>query len=593
MSFYGSIYYQLVDTFYKVLIKNHGYENTSFPKNPANEYGYQAAGRKGTLDFNSGNRWIVFTHDDATNSFKMWHNEAGGDNLIDTYGFHKIDAPPENADVIILSPDDYFMTTGMSEVDAAGHIIPGEVKYYKMPKSDVTERLENIEDVIIPGIQELNTTQNNRLDIQENYIGNWDKYRGYTYDSSFDDYDWFPGISQAIGSMTYLIDGTSASKDNMSYYYNQKASITGAIGNLSKLLQNFATDLNLQPEGSEEEVKVHQINLIDVLLYLKNTLITNLAKSLESLSTVVNTQGLLLNATSDTVQNTIIPRLKDLEEVDVPDLMADIEDILDPDDGILASAKAYIDEVAGKNTEAIENINDGTSGILATAKAYTDSLGKDVKANKNAIDNINNGTTGILATAKDYTDSLGKDVKANKNAIDNINNGTTGILATAKSYTDEVAGKNTEAIENINDGTSGILVTAKAYTDSEIQALSVSDTEEENKYVSAVSEANGKIAVSRTALPTYTLSTGKTAGTVALNGAEATVQGLGTAAFTNASDYEKAGAATEAIANLQGEDGIITLLQSKIKELEERLAKLEPPPEESTPDPEESEQGEV
>lgn len=46
------------------------------------------------------------------------------------------------------------------------------------------------------------------------------------------------------------------------------------------------------------------------------------------------------------------------------------------------------------------------------------------------------------------------------------------------------------------------LSTAKGYTDTQIQALDVTDTDVEGSYVSAVSETDGKISVSRTELPT-------------------------------------------------------------------------------------------
>ena len=60
MSFYGSVYYQLIDTFYKVVLRNKGLDKTSFltDNNIPNYYESQAVGRKGVFGFDSGNRWI-------------------------------------------------------------------------------------------------------------------------------------------------------------------------------------------------------------------------------------------------------------------------------------------------------------------------------------------------------------------------------------------------------------------------------------------------------------------------------------------------------------------------------------------------------
>lgn len=66
-----------------------------------------------------------------------------------------------------------------------------------------------------------------------------------------------------------------------------------------------------------------------------------------------------------------------------------------------------------------------------------------------------------------------------------------------------------------------------------IGALDVTDAAVDGHYVSAVSETDGKISVSRVALPTYTLTTGKDNGTVAFNGTDVAVKGLGSAAFVD------------------------------------------------------------
>ena len=76
-----------------------------------------------------------------------------------------------------------------------------------------------------------------------------------------------------------------------------------------------------------------------------------------------------------------------------------------------------------------------------------------------------------------------------------------------------------------------------------IGALDVTDAAVDGHYVSAVSETDGKISVSRVALPTYTLAEGTNNGTVKFNGAEVKVHGLGSAAYTDASAYDAAGTA--------------------------------------------------
>lgn len=76
-----------------------------------------------------------------------------------------------------------------------------------------------------------------------------------------------------------------------------------------------------------------------------------------------------------------------------------------------------------------------------------------------------------------------------------------------------------------------------------IDGLDVTDNAVTGQYVSAVSETDGKISVTRADLPTYTLASGSANGTVAFNGADVAVTGLGSAAYTDAKAYDAAGAA--------------------------------------------------
>ena len=87
-----------------------------------------------------------------------------------------------------------------------------------------------------------------------------------------------------------------------------------------------------------------------------------------------------------------------------------------------------------------------------------------------------------------------------------------------------------------------------------INALDVADAAVANQYVSQVVETDGKIAVTRVPLPVTSVTEGSANGTIAVNGADVNVHGLGSAAYTDAADYEAAGAAAAAIAALDKTD---------------------------------------
>ena len=79
-----------------------------------------------------------------------------------------------------------------------------------------------------------------------------------------------------------------------------------------------------------------------------------------------------------------------------------------------------------------------------------------------------------------------------------------------------------------------------------INALDVADTAVTNQYVSQVVETDGKIAVTRAELPVKSVTEGSANGTIAVNGVDVNVHGLGSAAYTETSAYATAAQGTKA-----------------------------------------------
>ena len=80
-----------------------------------------------------------------------------------------------------------------------------------------------------------------------------------------------------------------------------------------------------------------------------------------------------------------------------------------------------------------------------------------------------------------------------------------------------------------------------------IAALDKSDSAQEGQYVSAVSQENGVITVTRAQLPTAPeITTGSANGTIAVGGEDVAVKGLGSAAYTETTAYATAAQGTKA-----------------------------------------------
>ena len=101
----------------------------------------------------------------------------------------------------------------------------------------------------------------------------------------------------------------------------------------------------------------------------------------------------------------------------------------------------------------------------------------------------------------------------------------------------------------------------ETFVTSAINALDVADAAVENQYVSQVVQTDGKIAVTRATLPVYSVTAGSAQGTIAVNGSNVAVNGLGSAAYANTGDFDASGAAASAQSAAQTyADGLIAAL---------------------------------
>lgn len=195
-------------------------------------------------------------------------------------------------------------------------------------------------------------------------------------------------------------------------------------------------------------------------------------------------------------------------------------------------------DASSKNTiyGAKKHAEEKASTAEINAKSYADSLvakdsaiEKRVAANETAIATLNgegdgsvkkqvaDAVAGIVAGADEDFDTL-------KEVADWIGKDTTG----AAQMQSDIATLKSDV--TVTGSVANSIKTA-------IEALDVTDTAVVGKYVSAVSEVDGKISVTREDLPTYTLVTGDNNGQVKFNGTNVSVKGLGSAAYTESTAY--------------------------------------------------------
>ena len=329
MSFYGSVYYQLIDTFSKASMTNTGLNGITFASSPSTtQLNIEAVGRKGVLDFRSGNKWINFSiNSDANNNyFTIWHGKPDDGGKIELNSF-KSGNPnnTSNTSPLVLKPGDKF-TIQTFKFDEAGHIDPKSITtvYYQLPISEMDERVGQLEE----DVGKLKTTDGTHTsDISSN------KTRLTLLEK-------FYGKSNAeIGSKFFPTTGKNAD------WTKEQFKFPNFFGSVDAIRSNIFKDVNSTKTVS------------DAIIEINNTLSTQLGQQESNLKT---TQDLV--DTHTTSIGTLTTNLNNLT--------TKVNNLISQDISILKNT----DDIHSKNISNLESEIDGVDGLKSRVQALEDRI---------------------------------------------------------------------------------------------------------------------------------------------------------------------------------------------------------------------------
>ena len=193
-------------------------------------------------------------------------------------------------------------------------------------------------------------------------------------------------------------------------------------------------------------------------------------------------------------------------------------------------------EVGAADANTIYMVGTGEGSETSVYKEYMLINGKFELLGDSKVDLTNYATKEEVKTAKQ--EAIGA---ASADATSKANTAKTEAIEAA------AADAGTKAEKAKNDAIAAAGTAADGKIAAAIGALDVTDAAVGGQYVSSVSEKDGKITVTRAALPAAaTLVEGTENGTVKFNGEDVKVHGLGTAAFAASTAFDTAGAASAA-----------------------------------------------
>ena len=198
-----------------------------------------------------------------------------------------------------------------------------------------------------------------------------------------------------------------------------------------------------------------------------------------------------------------------------------------------------------------------TDSAIATAVAAAPHLKRTIVENLPDAGGADENTIYMVGTGAGSEDSAYEEYMLINGAFEKIGSSKVDLTNYAeKTYVDTAKQQAiSTAAADATSKANAAKQEAKTYADGLIAGLDVEDTAVGGQYVSAVAEVDGKIKVTRAALPAAaTLVEGTTNGTVKFNGTDVPVHGLKSAAYTDAADYATAAQGALADSALQKAD---------------------------------------
>ena len=400
MSFYGSTYFQLIDTFYKILVKNNGNNANTVadPSAAANQYASQASGRKGVLEFGTGNRWIYATQDENNaNSYIFWHAKPDSKDLQKQEfkgGAVGAVTAPEGVVPVVLEPGSVIKASQF-EFDKAGHIAVANDVYFQMPISETEQAIEDLQTKVGEPVdaktENLFTRAKNADDAIEAVTDTADRIR--------DELGTYSTVFPNTGAYKY-VSGTNMYKDFFTTFGS---------------MDDFRTALYNDADSSK--------SLIDGILEFRDKTMSDIEVNSDN----IGTQSRLANKIADDLVSV---------EEDITALQNKDSEI----DDSIATLSTNLTITATAIRSEFKEVDDAIKDSIKTCNGRIDDLNATVGSNKSNSENSINNLTDTVNSNKTACDNRMKAIEEDADRLegligDNANSITTltGTVADNKS----------------------------------------------------------------------------------------------------------------------------------------------------------------
>lgn len=446
MSFYGSIYYQLIDTFYKIVLRNNGRNSTKFCSNVTDEvFESRAAGRRGVFGFDTGNRWINLNEKTYVNSddnenysiYEIYHGKPDP-KAEDVSNSFKLDLTDEEIEsrkkngVIQLNFADKIKVCDTT-YDKAGHIAKVETQTYQLPISQVNEDVDSLKKLVGSKLTKYNfptvsstdanlhgyVSQNFKdISTLESYVGDWtNSVSEWSKNNA-------PTIIDAIGNLDDMYGDVNRAEKHQPF--------SKIIGNLPELWKKFnkenyisLSDIILQEREDFETLDKSTSNALDLLTVKTNDIGTRPDGYDTIYTEIIELHELLDTLTKNHAKDktNMENAYKAADQVVTQTIGAEINTL----NAEVENAKTAINTINNTTIPSINRLIDSIDDRIeaheknwvGTEKALTDvddELAKNITAVSDSIGTLAEGKT-VVKMIEDLTEADGK-IRKDLTAVD-------------------------------------------------------------------------------------------------------------------------------------------------------------------------------
>ena len=264
MSFYGQVLYEFSKLFSQINIANNS--NNNVVPNPieiSDQSTISPLERWDQLGISGGNRWINLQSNPINKTISIFHTTPGeADDSKKVIGITKVESLPDDITAEQLDYGDILQTT-ISEYDAAGHSIGASTTYFQLPKGEMVENVQELQDNMGHIFDYFLTTEENP-EKRGKYIEEYLTEKDYLKQENLEN-----NMSNYLSTHNYVTTALTGNKSDINTTSNtENWTLAATLGRINMPADSLKVALDTVLKLSEDQKQISSYSIADAIIEL-------------------------------------------------------------------------------------------------------------------------------------------------------------------------------------------------------------------------------------------------------------------------------------------------------------------------------------